>query len=177
MDGVLADFIGGACRVHGRDSQAVLQGWPRGEAHVDAVLGMTLDVFWRRIDAEGTAFWEGLAPYPWFGGLLGWLESTGLPWHICSSPSRSPASAAGKMAWLYQHVHPRMRDFALTPRKELLARPGVVLIDDNERFVSRFKAAGGEALLFPQPWNHLGAVADPVGRLRRRLVTRVALSS
>lgn len=37
--------------------------------------------------------------------------------------------------------------------KTVFARPDVLLIDDLDTEVKRFKAAGGQAILFPRPWN------------------------
>ena len=45
------------------------------------------------------------------------------------------------------------RRYALTPQKHLLAGPNRILIDDNDRNIEAFRAAGGIGILFPQPWN------------------------
>lgn len=51
----------------------------------------------------------------------------------------------------------------LGEHKHLFAKRGSLLIDDNEAAVRKFREHGGSAILFPQPWNSLGGVDDPVG--------------
>ena len=45
------------------------------------------------------------------------------------------------------------RDFLIGPPKWICARPDQLLIDDNDGNVESFRERGGQAILFPQPWN------------------------
>ena len=73
--------------------------------------------------------------------------------HISTSPSRAPASSMGKVHWLQQFFDPRFRQYMLGSHKYLMAKPGVVLIDDSDVKCTKFIEAGGDAIVFPQPWN------------------------
>ncbi len=56
-----------------------------------------------------------------------------------------------KMKWLSRYsvnLEVRFED-----KKQKFARPNVLLVDDWEKQVDPFIEAGGQAILFPQPWN------------------------
>lgn len=172
MDGVLTDFVGAAITAHGKRPEAVLAQWPPNTHWLHEVLKVDLTEFWRPLNAQGESFWRNLPSYRWTPAMLEWVETVPPNWAICTSPSRHPASARGKVEWLYANVRPAFREVALTPRKHLLANPRAVLIDDTERMVERFEAAGGHAVLFPQTWNRKGAMADPWAHVLEELTTR-----
>jgi hypothetical protein len=74
---------------------------------------------------------------------------------------------------MYRHFGPDFDRFALTPHKYLFAGPGVVLIDDKEENVNRFKIGpggrptGAAGILFPRHNNSLYPFAvDPVRRVK-----------
>lgn len=155
MDGVLCDFISAALEAHGRIE--LLQSWPAGEWEIAKVLGCTTGEFWRSVDHQGEHFWSGLQPYGWARELAHLAARYGETL-IASTPSESHHSAAGKVLWLERHFpgwFPASKR-TFTARKDLIARPGRLLVDDSDRNVSAWIAAGGEAVLFPQPWNSLG---------------------
>ena len=105
-------------------------------------------MMWRRIDEAGPRFWSGLSPTPWADELVSLARAAG-SCAIATSPSASPDSTAGKLRWMQQRFGKRFRDFVITPHKHLLAGPGRLLIDDSPKHIDAFRAAGGEALLFP----------------------------
>ena len=73
---------------------------------------------------------------------------------IATSPTKDPDCLAGKLEWIHRHFPAWMhRQYVLTPRKHFLARPGAVLIDDNEENIRQFEAHGGSGVLMPRPWN------------------------
>jgi len=158
MDGVLCDFVGAALRVH-RQLDA-LDHWPAGEWDIAKVLRVKSEEFWWRIDHHGERFWASLQPYPWAADLVRLLESMSVPITIASSLSYDPYSAAGKLQWLSEHFPQFKRRYLLGSEKHLLAKPGAVLIDDNDQGVEDFRQAGGQAVLFPQAWNRRFDVKD-----------------
>jgi hypothetical protein len=177
MDGVLCDFIGPAAALHGRDARAL--DWAAGRgldlaAQTSKVFGLGLDDFWRPIHSAGEKFWAELELTPWASGRAG-LVASAMRLDDCvvlSRPSSCPTSAAGKALWLRRHFDGRFAvpsGAILAARKELLAGPGRVLIDDDDRNVAAWRAAGGAAVLLPQPWNAAGDQyfsADPAAVLR-----------
>lgn len=147
MDGVLVDFSGAACALHGKPGTEILS-WDMWN-----YLGLeTEDDFWGKIDAVGVDFWTGLNKYPWFDQLFALLS--GYPWTIATTPSKDPTSAYGKRVWLGQQFGRDFTNYMLGKQKHLLAKPGVLLIDDSDKNIRLFREAGGKAILFPQPWNH-----------------------
>lgn len=155
MDGVIADFVGSAIRLFGRED--LLSTWPCGQWCIAKALGISEVDFWGKIDVRGRHFWERLDFYPWAFRLTGMLTSFA-PWTICTSPSHHPESLAGKLAWLHSCFGFPFRNYFMGSAKHLFARPGTVLVDDSDKNVSDFQAAGGKSILFPQPWNALYAI-------------------
>lgn len=75
---------------------------------------------------------------------------------VLRSASDGADAAAGKLDWINRHCPPWLRNqFHISTNKEHLARPGALLIDDNEKNCSQFLAGGGSAILVPRPWNQL----------------------
>ena len=172
MDGVLVDFVGAALRLHGRDE--VLDNWPDGVWDMSEVLGISGREFWHPINQAGAEFWASLEPYTWCDELVALADETG-GWCILTSPSSDPSCAAGKITWLQRRFGGGFRGFLIGPPKWVCARPDQVLVDDNDTNVDHFRARGGQAILFPRPWNrnHLLS-ADPMGHVREALAEIVA---
>lgn len=181
-DELLADFVGGACRVWGVRREEVQAVWEPGLWDCIVPIGRVLEArgskpltasqFWKRIDAEGEAFWAGLHPLPWMPDLVAMVEEFGGSegWDVVSSPPISPLAWAGKVVWLRNTFGPSFDRFALTRRKHLLAGRGKVLIDDRESNVEAFIEAGGSGILFPAHQNSLHRLkADPLADVRRNL--------
>ena len=162
MDGVLVDFIGAALKLHGCDVESTLAGWPGGVFDVAEVLGISPAEFWSKIDAAGEEWWGSLSPYPWMGDLLGLVAKCD-EFILATSPSRFHGSSSGKVLWMQRAFGTSWRNYMLGEHKHLFAKRGSLLIDDNEAAVRKFREHGGSAILFPQPWNSLGGVDDPVG--------------
>ncbi len=163
MDGVLTDFVGAALRIHGRSD--ILESWPPGERDAPKVLGLSRGKFWNAIDAQGSDFWAGLDPLPWFGELIEMVRAVA-PFTVLTAPSLAPSSTKGKVRWMYQHFANdkgrRFTDFLIGPQKHLLAQSGHLLIDDTDATVDAFRIDGGRAILFPQVWNSNHGVGDPI---------------
>lgn len=169
MDGVLANFTKSASRVFGKDPEDL--NWSLGHDEVHNVVGVAdHDEFWNTIDKEGPEFWANLEPFPWRDELWNLCDSFA-PVAIATSPSRKPASAMGKIQWLQKWKGAEFRDYVIIPRrKHLLARPGVVLIDDHDKHINGWISAGGTAITFPQPWNCMNAYKNnPFERVKSEL--------
>ena len=127
--------------------------WPPGQYDIAEVLGMDRNHFWETINAAGVDFWRQLEPYPWFEELYRELTLRG---KVCfaTSPTHSPNSATGKMAWLKDRFGSDFKEFIITRRKHYLSRSGTLLLDDSDKQVREFVRRGsGSAVLFPQIWN------------------------
>lgn len=147
MDGVLADFVSAACKLHGRSAEEV-KSWDFYEKW-----GLTEDEFWEPINAAGAAFWANLEPYPWTESLLKQCRQADPQFFLCTKPSMMPACAMGKLQWIQTHLGRNFRNYFLAPVKWPLAQVGRMLIDDSDGNVRDFDGAGGDYCLLPQPWN------------------------
>lgn len=151
LDGVLVDFVSSALRLFDAEDIEI----PEGNDNIPEWLGISVNEFYKRIDAAGSAFWAEMEPYPWTEELIDYVSSIA-DWSILTSPTISPSCAKGKIAWLNKHLTRNgysPRNFFISPQKHLLARPDRLLIDDMERNVKSFSEAGGLTITFPRPWN------------------------
>ncbi len=170
MDGVLTDFVSAALRLHGR--LEALEDWPEGERDIPRILKLSRTQYWKLIDEQGADFWASLKPFEWFSQLVGLVREFA-PITILTAPSISPSSLEGKVRWLYEHF-PRengrvFNSYLIGSQKDLVARSKRVLIDDADINVEAFRAAGGEAILFPQLWNSNFAIQDRLEYVRTEL--------
>lgn len=158
LDGVLANFIKGACSVHGKDYEETLFAYHRHHLSGRPLWGLE-DVWgdpsfdpWPAIRAV-PGFWAELEPYPWAKSVFVAASLLGEKLRILTSPIACPNCYAGKFEWVRRHVGGGV-EFIPFAAKEELSAPGRLLIDDNDGNVSRFRQRGGHAFLFPQPWNY-----------------------
>jgi len=159
MDGVIANFrqsVGELFRL----PLGIILGWESME--ICDIIGCTEQELWDKIDGVGPSFWEKIQPYPWVQSLLDsihkrfGLENT----YLLSNPGRSTSSPSGKLAWVKRYMPEVLHDRLITTgHKYMLAGANRTLIDDDEENCETFKAAGGRAVLFPQPWNRMRNVA------------------
>lgn len=168
LDGVCVDFIGAALLLHGRDVEATLADWPNAVWDVSTVLGIKPAEFWKTIDEAGEDWWATLPAYPWMAPLLEMVAKKD-DFIFATSPSRFAGSSSGKVRWMQRTFGRSWRSYMLGEHKHLFAKPGALLIDDNEAACEKFEAHGGKAILFPQPWNSLGRHADPLVFVKQRL--------
>lgn len=158
MDGVLSNFVRGACVAVGCQHL-----WPKAEQFQSydtwEVLGVDRQIFWDRIEHQGSEFWETLDPLPWMPDLLDLLRRFG-KLRVASDATAHgqlpfPDCAFGKSLWLKRHVPFLAKNPLLLHEKHWLSRPGVILVDDSDEQVRNFQSVSdaGKAVLFPQPWN------------------------
>jgi hypothetical protein len=176
LDGVLADFVGGALAAHGRgDVPASSVPWC-----IEKALGIEPTAFWAPL---GFDFWANLKPLP--DGMrlfdracvLMGADRIGL----LTSPCETHGCADGKRAWVKRHLPPAMsRRLFIGSAKELFAGPHKVLVDDHDANIDRFHEAGGATVQPPRPWNRHKALcvrghefdADIIGEMLTETVCR-----
>lgn len=153
LDGVLADMVRGAFRVHGRSLPMKDVQW-----EFDKQLGIEPTEFWAAFDYN---FWLNLDPLAdgmellrLVEGLVG-VEQIGL----LSSPCDTVGCRDGKQQWVNKHLPQYRKRLFLGSAKELFAGPTKVLIDDygghdgKPGNTQKFLMAGGWSVLAPRPWN------------------------
>lgn len=189
LDEVLADFIGGACRVWRIGKREVLAQWDPGRwdiipplhrALVQAgkrpasSLEMAPEEFWSRINEEDD-FWDTLSPTLYWYSVLHLVRSITDDWYIVSNPSLSADCHRGKAKWLKYYLGSKFDKFCLTSHKHLFAGPYTVLIDDNDSNVERFIEAGGLGIVYPAHHNSRHEFkGDPIVYLSQQLDILVA---
>ncbi len=169
QDGVIADFVGGACRVHSKLNPFILAK-NLGEFELIKIWGMTEQQFWAPIDALGVAFWEGLEPTQEAAKLVDFVTATFGQDNVAvlTAPSEDPGCIPGKRAWMKKYFPKLERKmiFANASNKRFLAGPENWLVDDRDRNVDQFLADGGNGVLVPRPWNSGHGVVDVVKAVR-----------
>jgi len=123
--------------------------------------------------------WVDVPESPFFPWLLDACADAVGRENVClaTSPTKSPECLAGKLEWIHSHFPAWMhRQFAITPRKYLFARPDSLLIDDYGENIDRFRALGGRAIVVPRPWNDHWA-CDPRTYLEEKLPAALSKSA
>lgn len=143
MDGVTTNFVQGVADDFGVDVE-ILDCWG-----LWTPLEISETEFWKWLNGKSAKWWADLEPYPWAQELYELCRSIA-PVTFATSPSKSPASYAGKRRWLDRHFG--KVDAMFGHQKELMSKSGVVLIDDADKNVNSFQYPG-MTVLFPQPWN------------------------
>ncbi len=120
--------------------------------------GMDQETFWSVADLD---FWKQLPVMPQAHELVAGLERLFGQDNICilSTPSKNLDCVHGKIWWLRKHFNAYGRSFLMGPKKEFCAAPNHVLVDDYDKNVEKFAAAGGHVVLVPRPWNSEHAMA------------------
>lgn len=157
LDGVLADFSNGFCQWHGLPEVPPKHqtSWPGICDHA----GLSMAGLERSLRQASSTFWANLPVYPWAQELVSFLDSLD-DVRIMTAAVASEDCVAGKLRWLYQHFPDLAPRTIFCREKFLLARSGVILIDDHDEQIDRFVAAGGFGISFPQPWNRSRIYVD-----------------
>jgi hypothetical protein len=160
MDGVLCDFIASAYQVHGKAYDKST--YPPGAWDIAGLWGISDEAFWKAIDKREEYFWGSLQPFQWMNEIFSEAREIGESVKILSSPHHSEYCYSGKFEWWKNRI-PNDFELILCKSKHLLAGPRRLLIDDADHNVDAWRAAGGKAVLFPQPWNAAcGAMDRPM---------------
>jgi 5'(3')-deoxyribonucleotidase len=158
LDGVLVDFLTGACRLHNQPN-------PYTDPNFHE-----FDFVHKFFDRDGNQMTQNLFYYPM--NMYWWMD---LPWtsdgkeilstleshfgkeNICiiSSPCLTPGCMEGKLEWIKRKIPDYKRRFLFGPRKEFCAGPNTVLVDDRSENTLAFMANGGRTILVPRQWNCL----------------------
>jgi len=160
VDGVLMNFTDAAVQRFGRHDLLPTTDpakWPAGEWEIIKILGCSPGKFWKIVDDY--SFWSGLRPFPGAERFLRELAKLA-PITFSTSPALNSAGVAGKIdglrKWFGDIFGPEtLANYMVGGAKYLMAKPGNLLIDDYDRNVDKFRAAGGKAVLVPRHWNSL----------------------
>lgn len=133
MDGVLSDFDG-----------MLRQHWPD---HVPFSNHLPNDIFWKRVK-DIPDFWLNMPKFPGADDLFNYINTFALPMEILTAPASSdPRCKLQKEQWAEKHGFKLPINFSKASEKRHFAKPGHVLIDDNENNVKDWIEDGGIGIL------------------------------
>lgn len=160
LDGVLADFVEGAFRLHGKSLPPLDVRWDFCSQLGFA--GPNDPAFWDRMGYE---FWLHLEPYADGFSLLKYAEALAGKENVglLTSPCDTAGCVEGKRSWVHNHLPDYKRRVFVGSAKHLFAGPGKVLVDDHDANVDAFAAAGGLVVQPARPWNRKLAFCRPDG--------------
>lgn len=73
---------------------------------------------------------------------------------FCTKPTTHGNSCSGKLQWIQQNLFDYYHDsYIFTRKKEQVAAPDILLIDDSQETIDAFIKAGGQGILIPREWN------------------------
>lgn len=141
-DGVLADFVSGAIKLHGLNIPS--EKWVTWDYH--HVLGMSDAEFFGPMNAK---FWLSLKPFPWAKELLAACDD----YVVCTAPVQNWECYGAKARWLHEKLGVPYTRMMIGKKKWLMASQKNLLIDDSPKNCEYFENSGGRSILFPQPYN------------------------
>ena len=131
MDGVLVDFDRGYQELTGMTTQ-----------QADAIGG---DTFWEPLTKAGAKWWI----------TLNWMPDGKQLWNyikkytpiLLSAPSKQESSRLGKRVWVKRELPDVKLILRPASQKQQYASPTSILIDDREKNIDQWEAAGGIGIL------------------------------
>jgi len=151
-DGVIADFVGGACRLHQR-ADPYEGDKNREDGNMEKIWGMDHDDFIKDMDYD---FWFNLEVLPHATKLVAVLESAFGRENICllTKPTKTRGACDGKRAWIEKNFPQYADRYLLGPDKTFCSHSNSLLVDDYIKNCRSFVQQGGRAYLVPAAWNH-----------------------
>jgi len=154
LDGVLVDFMSGACELHGYPESKSID--RISKTFAAKLFGLSDIQFFSAMDHS---FWSGLRWTEYGRDVLDVIRSFFSDKDICLCTAPTPISSSGcisgKLAWIERELPNFSRRFMITSCKYFSAHPAVVLVDDRSENCNEFVAHGGHAVLVPNHWNHM----------------------
>jgi hypothetical protein len=153
MDGVIADFTLGACRVHGREAfrPTTWDFWNEW--------GMSDAEFWGPIhDLREEFYGRFVEPYPWADEVIEAVRAADEFRVLTAAGSENPYCYSGKRMWWDKWFPGTSIIVCPSEDKSLLAQADRLLVDDSDKNINAFHYAGGYGLTLPQPWNNAAGV-------------------
>lgn len=172
LDGILVDFIAGACELFEVDNPYKKEEH-LGNEHLDQVLKIEKEVFFKKMGYE---FWANLGPTCDCFEIIDLLENKFGIDNICilTKPIMTKGCADGKIEWIRKYLpeYYKRKHFLLGPCKHFCASPHALLIDDAAKNINNFALHNGETILVPRPWNKLYRIRNSVKYIKDELDKR-----
>ena len=150
MDGVLADFVGGALAAHKSCLHTLQISW-----NFQYQIGFAEETeheFWKPFNFD---FWSKLKRHEDGFTLLKKCEELIGKENIAllTSPSNNEDCIDGKRSWVKSHLPDYKRRVFTGSDKHMLAAENKILIDDHDKNCDKFEKFGGWSVIVPRSWN------------------------
>lgn len=147
LDGVVIDIFKGVCEWF------ELPYRPELVTHWDSfpeLTNLSKEYFWNEIKTP--VFWKNLDFYP---NAIPFIAKLSVYGKVVLLTSPANGCAGYRQNWIEKNLSSFFSrgHYILTPAKWACAHKQAILIDDSFKNCKEFAAAGGRALLYPQPWN------------------------
>lgn len=155
VDGVLANLVAVAFRVHNVPENAYDHPAHKGQWHLHEIAGIPEDYFWKCLD--NFEFWHSLPFMHDAFKILNLVEERFGEKNVflLTAHTWSHHCTGGRHAWINQLMPDYKDRFFIGCEKYAFAHHGTVLIDDRDKNINLFKKAGGRGIIVPRPWNSL----------------------
>ena len=153
IDGCIANFILGCCKLHRYDYDKLMASWPPGGGwDFFEMMGLTASDFYT---GQGESFWSNLEWTPDGKQILQVAEDYFGQENVCllTSPILQAGSYSGKAKWVEKNLPQYKRRLLIGAAKHFCAHPNVVLIDDSDKNIKDFRKEGGIGVTVPRLWN------------------------
>lgn len=156
LDGVLVDFVVGACKFHKIENPYLNESF-RGVWDFVEKLNIPANQFWSPL---GEKFWSELDWLPDGQAILKLIESKFSEVCLLTRPCMTPGCASGKIKWINNNLPKYREKYLIGSGKEFCAHPGSVLVDDSDANIVKFVEHKGHGVLVPRIWNSLNSKKD-----------------
>jgi hypothetical protein len=152
LDGVLVDFVKGACKLHGVENP-YLNPVNHGKYNMETLIHIDSKIFF---DKMGHDFWANLEWLPDGREIIEAILKYVSPEQVTllTSPIKTLGCTSGKMDWIEKNLPQWKRSFLIGPNKHKIAGPGKLLIDDYDINVDKW-SVNGPAIQVPRVMNRL----------------------
>lgn len=174
-DNVLADFRPAFLNKMGISETAAKTGWRDAYEPSDALLQQAarpvanwneaMDVLRR----DSVPFYSDMPATPWAKDLWQGAQQMDASVGILTARTTVDPSREGTRNWVSKNISPLPEAVIVDHQKQRYANSQTILVDDSEKNVNAFLAAGGRAVLVPDPANsrrdefrHDGSMAELV---------------
>lgn len=152
LDGVCADFVKAICKTHDKP-------YPYTEAEnlgcydIPTLWGMPEREFYAPLN--NVRWWIDVDPIPDLSAIKELIFKYFKLDDICIlsfPPPTAPFAMVGKWIWCNNYL-PEIRNKLFGNTKDFCACENVILLDDDQHKIDKFRMAGGRGVLMPRPWN------------------------
>lgn len=161
VDGVLCNFVEKLCDFYGIDCEDAMQNWEPLEEyelhkteHFKAK-NITEEKIKNDLLSMPFGWWRSMNTYPHFSDILILVDDYFKNWLFATSPIMTGECLSGRLGWLNWIYGGDLDEtkVMIGHSKFLMANKNTLLIDDSEKNVKKFISMGGQAILYPRPWN------------------------